>query len=440
MRNINSITNLVTTHLTVCMMASELPVESYHIELLKQHDDYMCSFFGGSEDLPDLLSCLKAEGVLENNEVQRLLKRMPDSYNVIKGLLPILKRKKADIFLKFLRVLKQRAEFNPNPEYRTWKTLNTLIQGLEGRSVRDFRVPVETHLTKTLQDLRTYVQQRNNNEKRFTLKTRTSEYITPYKLQWCDIETKVVHKKDRLFYSSMHGISVHFLPTVFTVGISTFKVSMGVCDPMRITLPMNFVLCTPVVWLDTEPQGLLFPENSIHISLPHCANITCIEDANSLAVLSLPNSNESPKEKLDFSKADSFQADFSDGCYAIFCTSHFTYYSGTVDLSKRKRPRFEQYDDLITKHSKPFLPPVKKSNSVDDDKTVLKIVSHKPGNMSRSGSPLHRKSRKMRNQSPQKRQLSLEQSCDPSKPIVLVPPEVESKLDQVCSIQSMLMY
>lgn len=436
MRNINSITSLVTTHLTVCLMASELPVESYHIELLKQHDDYMCSYFGATEDLPDLLSCLKAEGVLESNEIQRLLKRMPDSYDVIKGLLPILKRKKADVFLKFLGVLKQRAEFNQIPEYRTWKTLNTLIQGLEGRSVRDFRVPVETHLIETLEDLRTYVQLRNNNEKKLAGKTHTAEYITPYKLQWCDIETKVVHKKDRLFYSSIHGVSVNFLPTVFTVGISEFKVSMGVCDPMRITLPLNFVLCTPVIWLDTEPQGLVFPENSIHISLPHCANITCIEDANSLAVLSLPNSNESPKEKLDFSKADSIQADFSDGYYAIFCTSHFTHYSGTVDLSKRKRPRFEQYDNLIAKHSTPFLPPVKKSNSVDDDKTVLKIVSYKPGSMPWSGYPLHRKPKNMRS----RRQHSLKQSRDPSKPIIPVPLEVESKFDQVCSTQLMLIY
>ena len=422
------------------MMASEVPVESYHIELLKQHDDYMCSYFGATEDLPDLLSCLEAEGVLESKEVQRLLKRMPESYDVIKGLLPILKRKKADVFLKFLRVLQQRAEFNPSPEYRTWKTLNTLIQGLKGRSVRDFRVPVETSLIKTLQDLRTYVQLRNSNEERLTKKTHTAEHITPYKLKWCDIETKVVHKMDRLFYSSIHGVTIHFLPSVFTVGISYFKVSMGVCDPMRITLPLNYVLCTPVIWLDTEPQGLIFPVNSIHISLPHCAKITCIEDANSLSILSLPNSNESPEENLDFSKADSLQADFSDGCYAIFYTSHFTYYSGTVDLSKRKRPRFEWYDDLIRKHSTPFLPPVKKSNSVDDDKTILKIVSYKPRSMSWSGYPLHHKPRKMRNRRPQKRELSLEQSCDLSKPIIPIPPDIEPKFDQVCLIQAMLIY
>ena len=139
-------------------MASKFPDESYHVDLLKQQDDYFYSYFGSesANKLKILLSCLETKGVLKNIEVQRLLNRMPDTYDTIKGLLPILKRKSGDLFLKFLKVLKQKAELNIRQD-PFWITLKALVQGLSGKELSDLKLPEDPYYVLALQSLRRYV-------------------------------------------------------------------------------------------------------------------------------------------------------------------------------------------------------------------------------------------------------------------------------------------
>ena len=140
-------------------MASKFQDESYHVDLLKQQDDYFYSCFGSesANELRDLLSYLETKKVLKNIEVQRLLKRMPDTYDVIKGLLPILKRNSGDLFLEFLLILKQKAEWNRGDDKDPfWKTLKALVQGLHGKKLSDLKLPEDPYYVLVLQNLRKY--------------------------------------------------------------------------------------------------------------------------------------------------------------------------------------------------------------------------------------------------------------------------------------------
>ena len=149
-------------------MASKFPIESYHVDLLKQQDDYLYSHFGSdslqsAEKLKHFLSSLKKNGVLKDIEVQRLLKRMPDTYDVIKGLLPILKRNSGNLFLGFLVILKEEAELNRDDDKDPfWKTLKALVQGLHGKELSDLKLSEKPCYVKTLRKLRIYVESRTD--------------------------------------------------------------------------------------------------------------------------------------------------------------------------------------------------------------------------------------------------------------------------------------
>ena len=345
--------------------------ESYHIDLLNQHDELLCDYFGGDKEIKEIISTFHKDGVLDDKEFNRVIKRR-DSYDMISALLPVIKRKQANTFLKFLLALQKKAESRClfTVKDRMWTILKTLVIGLENHNLSDLKLPDKQEYVDILQGLRDFVR----NPK--TLIPRS----TPYKSQLCETECAEISKTNQLFYSTIHGVSVRFHSNV-----KAFKVQMSVCDPNNAKMPLNYELCSAIVWFDTDPSDVQI--DHAEILLPHCASISCREDIESLTVFALQN--DDCLNMLDFSTAEIVVADFSScGYKAKFSVTHFTYYATGIDLSKRKRPRFEAYDDLLRKQSINFLPPVKKSFSVEEDESrIFEADQGKTRSETWSGSP-----------------------------------------------------
>lgn len=356
-------------------MASPVP-ESIHIEVLRSCDYSICRIFGAEENMPDLLRALKDGGILKDEQVQRLLKRK-SNHDMMKGLLPILKGEDARVFFKFLKVLQHRSQHNPSHKDHTRLILNIMIKGLEGASISDFRLPPESEsiISEMLEDLRKYVKPTDTTITTLSSTTMgTVSNDSRFRFEHFPVEKQVMSSKCASFYSPRHGILIRFLQPVFTTS-SKFTLFLCVCDPEKVRLPSDYQICTPIVWLSTEPAGLNFPVNSIQVSIPHCASITCIEDVESLELLSVQNKQEN---LLNFtSNPCILKADFSDGCHMTFKTNHFTYYTGV--LKERKRSRFQWYDTLLNKRATiAFMPDVKRSNRLVEDITAECILSEVP--------------------------------------------------------------
>ena len=391
-------------------------VESYHIHILKHYDDYLCSIFANEEEVEAVCHKLHSRGMLTERQVERILDE-EDPYDMMTKLLPILKREKAHVFLEFLLVLQQRAQTRPEPNCPSWTTLQTLVGGLEGKGIANFKIAEEPHLTTKLDNLRKYVHQRESfqaKNKKMKEQKKLPDPTYQYKLftissPYDDIadHKQTITISNRVFYSSRHGIRVCFDCQVFEI-LEGFQLYVGVCDCRNENLPPNYLPCTPTVWIATEPMFLQFPEASVSVSIPHCATINCLEDVESLFILALDEPNAQGTLDWTVKGVERIDADFVSSCHAQFYTSHFTYYKGI------KRSRSEPYDVLLRQEPVSFMPPVKKFSymKLEDDDDVE--TDSKPRCRTWSGPrPI------LRAKHVTKKQLSLESQIDRSKPAIV---------------------
>ena len=156
-----------------------------------------------------------------------------------------------------------------------------------------------------------------------------SPSLPPY---FPNVETTFISESNMRFYSPVHGVDVSFksLPP----GVKKFKLQVSVLDPSLFKQSDDLELCTMAVEIKTIPHSLQFEEETISVSIPHCAVISCSYDAECLSVRALPDI----ADVLDFSKGEEIKADFGNGYCVQFNINHFTLYAGVRE--KRKRPRF----------------------------------------------------------------------------------------------------
>ena len=357
---------------------------SYHVELIDEYDqDLLCSFMceGDDSDLhvpgPKLLQALRKNGVLNDKEETRLSDR-EDPYEIMRGLTAILRRKDGEIFLKFLQVLQQRAQIDVEATNRSWKVLKTLVDAFKNKQLSDFNLNEEPRLTTLLKNLRRYTERRENLEDRFygspmeAHATISLQELDNFKMRAFTAEYTRINSHDRIFYSPQHGICISFSEEVFDI-LEAFDLHVGVLDPSLVVLPPNYVLCTPIVWVTTDPLYLQFPEDTVTVSFPHCATPKCESD---LAIFALDDITHNWKD------AEVIGSKPVDYCRIQFTISHFTSFGGGINI-KRKRLHSESFSTILRKESD--LPSAKRSQEDTDElesnvKTIeeatLNEVSH----------------------------------------------------------------
>ena len=332
-----------------------IEVESPHVSVLRDYSEFLHTHLEPRIEV--LLPPLVKAGVLTKKNRERI--ECSGGVNEqVEYLLGYLKGKNADRFVKFLQVLRSLVEENEEDK-DVWSCLERLTTKVENA-----QLPLTRASEAMLSEISSFVSQVKLLKSGSRPARQTQLPPSSIPLLPIDESCSVINEANRRLYSPLHGVSVCF--SSFPPGTKEFKLHFSVYDPSCCKLPEDFELCTAVIRLNTIPEGLQFSEDSVSVSIPHCAVITCLADADSLSIRALSDHNLSTS--LDFSKGEEIKGDFGDGYHANFTVSHFTGYAGVVDRKRRKRQRFP--DSLLNTRHAPERPPKKSNTSPEAPGTI----------------------------------------------------------------------
>ena len=249
-----------------------------------------------------LLLRLERASVLTESNIKRIKRVKPEK---VEKLLSFVKYYDFGRFIDFLEVLREC--YNETAVEDFWHCLKRLIEEVKDAPARELNLSPDCE--KRFNDLKWFVISKG--------------FYFP-------IETALINKSNMMFYSSVHGVSITFQ----SLPVKEFEVSLTVLDPSLFKYSEDFELCTMMVDITTKPQILKFAADSILVSIPHCAVVSRLSDAECLSVRALPGPFQlTKKASIDFSTGEEIKADFGDGCCAHFNISHFTLFAGV----KRRR-------------------------------------------------------------------------------------------------------
>lgn len=202
------------------------------------------------------------------------------------------------------------------------------------------------------------------------------ELLAPSFIPKRSIMVTTIHKQNKLFYSSLHGISIEFPLDALPPDVPEFQLCVAVCSPSELPMPDTYIVCTPVVWIGTNPPNIKFSQDTVKVCIPHCAVIRCATDLDSMVVVqaSFGTTEEADGDlpQQTFNMLDGADGvDFSDGYCVRFKVGHFSGFAGVVDKKRRKREHFENLDHLLISRcaiqSEFGMPKMKKSCSIEHE-------------------------------------------------------------------------
>ena len=274
--------------------------EQPHVTALVRNREFVHAHLGRNIDY--LLDRLERASVLTESNIKRIKRIKPEK---VERLLSFVKYYGFDRFIDFLEVLRDCYSETADKDF--WYCLKRLIDEVKDAPASELNLSPDCE--KRLNDLKWFVT--------------SEEFYFP-------VETALINKSNMMFYSSVHGVSITFQ----SLPVKEFEVSLTVLDPSLFKYSEDFELCTMMVDITTKPQILKFAADSILVSIPHCAVVSRLSDAECLSVRALPGPFQlTKKAPIDFSMGEEIKADFGDGCCAHFNISHFTLFAGV----KRRR-------------------------------------------------------------------------------------------------------
>ena len=312
--------------------------EQPHVAALIQNWDFLHAHL---EDKIDCLLPRLVQASVVTKSKKKWIDRTEDKSEKVEVLLAILKLRKVEKFIDFLEVL--RDYFNELTDTDAWCCLERLVDEVKNAPPSELILSPDSE--KRFSDLKWFVASHSSSS--LLSSSSSISDLQPY----FPVETALINKSNMRFQSSVHGVSITFR----SLPVEEFEVSLSVLDPSLFKCSDNLELCTMMVDIATKPQIPMFTADSISVSIPHCAVVSCRSDADCLSVRALPGPSQlTGKSSIDFSEGEEIKADFGDGCCACFNVRHFTLFAGV------KRRRFVG-PPLNTREVRN--PPAKKTNT-----------------------------------------------------------------------------
>ena len=320
------------------MMAE--PGQSAHVDRLV--DTYYSLFGALVRSHKDLMTKLEDFKVLSEKDLEKLRKKAGPE-RLAKTLIALLQKHHAEVFIKFLHVLClierelcARGEMVPSGEVTQAEELLHCIESLAPYDLlpHDLFLPADSPCVELLRRVKEYVVSRS-----------PPPFIHPQ----LPMEVVTIHKGNKLFYSPTLGVTVEFPLDSLPPDIPEFHLCVGACDPVKLHLPDDLVLYTPLIFIRTSPPGIKFARETVRVTLPHCLVIHCMEDAESFVVFNLSDllKGKDPMH-CDVERAgvlDIFTGlDFSDGRCVSFTVGCFCKYAGT------KREHYDKLEQTLNPH------------------------------------------------------------------------------------------
>ena len=319
--------------------------EQPHVAALIQNCEFLHAHLEGKIDcfLPRFV-----QASVVTKSKKKWIDRTKEKSEKVEVLLSILRSGKVEKFIDFLEVL--RDYFNELTDTDAWCCLERLVDEVKNAPPSELILSPDSE--KRFSDLKWFVASHSSSS--LLSSSSSISDLQPY----FPVETALINKSNMRLQSSVHGVSITFQ----SLPVEEFEVSLSVLDPSLFKCSDNLELCTMMVDIATKPQIPMFAADSISVSIPHCAVVSCRSDADCLSVRALPGPSQlTGKSSIDFSKGEEIKADFGDGCCARFNVSHFTLFAGVkrrrfvgsplntreVRHSAAKRPNNRTDSDLV---------------------------------------------------------------------------------------------
>ena len=346
------------------------PGQSAHFVLLVEcHQNLSIALEKHAKDVMTKLEHFK---VLTEKDLEKLRKKS-DPQRLVQMLLAYLRNRHAEVFIKFLDVLCllegelcATGVMVPFGEATQAKELLKCIESLVPPNLlsHDLCLAADSPCVELLRRVKEYVIRRS-----------PPPFIHPQ----LPMEVVTIHKHSKLFYSPTLGVTVEFPPDSLPPDIPEFQLCVAACDPVKLHLPDDLVLYTPLIWIGTSPPNIKFARETVKVTLPHCLVIHREEEAESFVVLNLPDPlKEEDPMYCDVRKASvldiSTGVDFSDGSTVSFNVGCFCKLAGS------KREHYSKFEKILRPHASsqqcPTPPTKKPHESTEED--VFMATSSRP--------------------------------------------------------------